>query len=87
MNEPEAGSAGSAQFQVYLYDLPKVDAEGNSIPTDPAQTREFAALEQAREFMAERKRDFDRIVLVEKRGAEQKLIERYRDGECVRPAG
>jgi len=85
MSEAEAESTATRQFDVCLYDLPKVDAEGKSIPTDPAQTREFTELEEARKFVTERQHDFDRIVLIERCGNDQKLVERFRDGERILP--
>lgn len=73
------------RYQVYLYDLPKIDDEGKSIPGEPAQTREFSRLDEAQNFAADRKGDFDRIVLIRTSGDEQKLIERFRDAERIVP--
>jgi len=72
-------------YQIYMYDLPKVGEDGKSIPTDPAQTQEFSQLAEAQKFAAERKGDFDRVVLIQAAGGEQKLIERFRDGEHIVP--
>jgi len=85
MSETEAETPATQRFDVYLYDLPKVGEDGKSIPTDPAQTREFAELEEARKFAAEQKGDFDRVILIKTSGEEQQLIERFRDGEHIVP--
>ena len=63
----------------------RIDDEGKSIPGEPAQTREFAQLDEAQNFAADRKGDFDRIVLIRTSGDEQKLIERFRDAERIIP--
>ena len=73
------------RFDVYLYDLPKVGEDGKSIPTDPAETREFTELAEAQKFTAEHKADFDRIVLIQTSGEEQSLVERFHDGEHIVP--
>lgn len=89
MSPPETESQTPAvqRFEVYCYDLPKVGEDGKSIPTDPAETREFAGLEEARKFAVERKGDFDRIVLMQTSGEDQTLVERFRDGDHIVPEG
>ena len=83
--ETEFQRPETPRFDVYLYDLPKVGEDGKSISTDPAETREFTELAEAQKFTAERKADFDRIVLIRTSGEEQSLVERFRDGEHIVP--
>jgi hypothetical protein len=42
-------------------------------------------LEQAKEFAAEHKNQFDRIVVMRVSESEQELVERYTDGELIVP--
>lgn len=84
-SDTELQTPETQRFDVYLYDLPKVGDDGKSIPTDPAQTNEFQELAEARRFAAERKNDFDRVVVIQTSGEEQSLVERYRDGEEIVP--
>jgi hypothetical protein len=69
------------RYDVYLYDLPKIDAAGKVIQTKDSQTRQFPNVEEATKFMAESRKTWDRIVLVETVESRQKAVMRYRDGE------
>jgi hypothetical protein len=69
-------------YEIYLYNIPKVSEDGKqSIPVSDSQLKEFASVDDAREFAAEHKSKFDRVVLMQKDDEGQKMIERYVNGQ------
>jgi hypothetical protein len=69
-------------FEVYLYNIPKVSEDRErAIPVPDSQVKEFANVDDAREFSAKHKDNFDRVVLVQKDEEGQKMVERYVDGQ------
>ncbi len=72
------------RYDVYLHNVPVVK-DGKSVPIDPHRTRECSDLEEARTFAADHSDEFDRVVVMRTADGEQKMIERYIDGEHVVP--
>jgi hypothetical protein len=69
-------------YEVYLYSIPKVSADGTkSLPGPESQKQDFSTEEEARTFAAEHKEEFDRVVLMQTGDDGQKMIERYMDGK------
>jgi hypothetical protein len=66
-----------------MYNIPRVSEDQKVIPTDPHRTQEFSELEKAKEFAADHKSQFDRIVVMQVTESEQQLVERYTDGEHI----
>jgi hypothetical protein len=68
-------------YKVYLYNIPKVSEDGKqSIPVPDGQVKEFDGVDDAKMFAAERKNNFDRVVLVQEDSKGQKMVVRYVDG-------
>jgi hypothetical protein len=68
-------------YKVYLYNIPKVSEDGKqSIPVPDGQVKEFDGVDDAKMFAAERKNNFDRVVLVQEDSEGQKMVVRYVDG-------
>jgi hypothetical protein len=68
-------------YKIYLYNIPKVSEDGKqSIPVPDSQVSEFEGVDDAKIFAAERKNNFDRVVLMQEDGEGQKLVVRYVDG-------
>ena len=68
-------------YKVYLYNIPKVSEDGKqSIPVLDSQVKEFDGVDDAKMFAAERKNNFDRVVLVQEDSEGQKMVVRYVDG-------
>jgi hypothetical protein len=68
-------------YETYLYNIPKVSGDDRkAIPVPDSQVKEFASADDAREFAAQQKNKFDRVVLIQKDDDGQKMIERYVDG-------
>ena len=68
-------------YKVYLYNFPKVSEDGKqSIPVPDGQVKEFDGVDDAKMFAAERKNNFDRVVLVQEDSEGQKMVVRYVDG-------
>ena len=75
-----------SQYEVYLYNIPKVSEDGKqAIPVPKNETMQFASLDEAKKFAAERKDRFDRAVVMQKDDEGQKLVERYVDGQHETP--
>ena len=68
-------------YKVYLYNIPKVSEEGKqSIPVPDSQVKDFDGVDDAKIFAAERKNNFDRVVLMQEDSEGQKMVVRYADG-------
>ena len=68
-------------YKVYLYNIPKVSEDGKqSIPVPDGQVKEFDGVDDAKMFAAERKNNFDRVVLMQEDGEGQKMVVRYVEG-------
>jgi len=68
-------------YKVYLYNIPKVSEDGKqSIPVPDSQVKEFDGIDDAKMFAAERKNNFDRVVLMQEDDEGQKTVVRYFDG-------
>ena len=68
-------------YKVYLYNIPKVSEDGKqSIPVPDSQVKEFDGIDDAKMFAAERKNNFDRVVLMQEDGEGQKMVVRYVEG-------
>ncbi|HYW73571.1 MAG TPA: hypothetical protein VE961_21290 [Pyrinomonadaceae bacterium] len=68
-------------YKVYLYNIPKVSEDGKqAIPVPDSQVKEFNGVDDAKVFAAEHKNNFDRVVLMQDGGEEQKMVVRYVDG-------
>ena len=68
-------------FQVYLYNVPKVSEDGKqSIPVPDSQVKDFDGVDDAKMFAAERKNNFDRVVLMQEDNEGQKMVVRYMSG-------
>jgi hypothetical protein len=68
-------------YKVYLYNVPKVSEDGKqSIPVPDSQVNEFDSVDDAKMFAAERKNNFDRVVLMQEDSEGQKMVVRYDDG-------
>jgi hypothetical protein len=66
---------------VYLYNIPKVSEDDKkAIPVPDSQVKEFDSVDDAKIFAAERKNNFDRIVLLQEDNEGQKMVVRYVDG-------
>lgn len=69
-------------YDIYLYNIPKVsDSDKQAIPVPNSQVKEFAIVDEAREFAVQQKNNYDRVVLLLKDDDGQKMIERYVDGQ------
>jgi hypothetical protein len=68
-------------YKVYLYNIPKVSEDGKqAIPVPDSQVKEFDGVDDAKVFAAERKNNFDRVVLMQEGDEGQKMLVRYVDG-------
>jgi hypothetical protein len=68
-------------YKVYLYNIPKVSDDGKqSIPVPDSQAKEFDGVDDAKIFAAERRNNFDRVVLMQEDEEGQKMVIRYIDG-------
>jgi hypothetical protein len=68
-------------YNVYLYNIPKVSEDDKkAIPVPDSQVKEFDSVDDAKIFAAERKNNFDRIVLLQEDNEGQKMVVRYVDG-------
>jgi hypothetical protein len=68
-------------YKVYLYNIPKVSEDGKkAIPVPDSQVKEFDGVDDAKIFAAERKNNFDRVVLMHGDKEGQKMVLRYVDG-------
>ena len=68
-------------YKLYLYNIPKVSEDGKqSIPVPDSQVKEFDGVDDAKVFAAERKNNFDRVVLTQEDSEGQKMVVRYLDG-------
>jgi hypothetical protein len=68
-------------YKVYLYNIPKVSEDGKqSNPVPDNQVKEFGGVDEAKMFAAERKNNFDRVVLMQEDEEGQKMVIRYMDG-------
>lgn len=67
-------------YKVYLYNIPKVSEEGKAIPVPDSQVEEFDGVDDAKKIAAERKNNFDRVVLVQEDSEGQKMVVNYADG-------
>jgi len=69
-------------YEVFMYNVPKVSDDGQkAIPVPKSETRELEDLEAASQLAAERKDEFDRVVVMSRDGETQKMVERYVDGQ------
>jgi hypothetical protein len=68
-------------YEVYLYSLPTISADGKSIPGPDSKRQEFADVDEARKFAGENSEKFDRVVLMQSGDDGQKMVERYMDGK------
>ncbi len=72
------------QYDVYLYDIPRVSEDGKrSLPIKPHRTEQLAELEAACRHAAEHKGEFDRAIVIRTIDDQQKMVLRYIDGEEV----
>ena len=68
-------------YKVYLYNIPKVSEDGKqAILVPDSQVKEFDGVDDAKIFAAERKNNFDRVVLMQEDNEERKMVVRYVDG-------
>jgi hypothetical protein len=68
-------------YKVYLYNIPKVSEDGKQvIPVPDSQVKEFDIVDDAKLFAAEHKNGFDRVVLMQEDGGEQRTLVRYVNG-------
>lgn len=73
-------------FDVYLYNIPKVTEDGKQVvPVPGNESKSFEAVDEAKNFAASHKEDFDRVVVMQTTDEGQKLVERYVDGRFERP--
>ncbi len=69
-------------YEVFLYNVPKVSEDGEkAIPVPASKTEEFDDLDAAKEFAAENKAEFDRVVVMSEADGKQERVERYIDGQ------
>jgi hypothetical protein len=69
-------------YEVFMFNVPKVSDDGQkAIPVAKSETRELEDLEAAKQLAAERKDEFDRVVVISRDGETQKMVERYIDGQ------
>lgn len=69
-------------YEVFLYNVPKVSDDGEkAIPVPPSKTDQFDDLDAAKEFAAENKDEFDRVVVMSVADEKQERVERYIDGK------
>ena len=73
------------RYNVYMYNIPKVGEDGKPVSVNPHQTQEFSQLGDATKHATEHKDEFDRVVVMRTVEEEQKLIERFIDGEHTVP--
>lgn len=71
------------KYELYLHNVPKVSEDGKVVPIAPPQTKEFTELGEAREFAADHKDKFDRVVLIGVEESKQQMLERYMDGQHI----
>jgi hypothetical protein len=68
-------------YKVYLYNIPKVSEDSKeAIPVPDSRVKEFDGVDDAKIFAAERKNNFDRVVLMHEDEDGQKAVVRYVDG-------
>jgi len=67
-------------YKVYSYNIPKVSEDGKAIPIPDSQVEEFGGVDDAKIFAAERKNNFDRVVLMQEDSEGQKMVVNYVDG-------
>ena len=68
-------------YKVYLYNIPKVSEDGEqAIPIPDSQVKDFDGVADAEIFAAERKNNFDRVVLMQEDDEGQKMVLRYIEG-------
>lgn len=69
-------------YEVFLYNVPKVSEDGEkAIPVPPSETETFDDLDAAKKHAAEKKGEFDRVVVMSVEDETQEMVERYVDGE------
>ena len=69
-------------YEVYLYSIPRVSADGKkALPGPESRRQEFADIDEAKAFAVEHREKFDRVVLMQSGEEGQKLVERYVDGQ------
>lgn len=69
-------------YEVFLHNVPKVSEDGEkAIPVPPCKTETFDDLEAAQKLAAEKKDEFERVVLISLADDKQRLVERYTDGQ------
>lgn len=69
-------------YDVFLYNVPKVSDDGEkAIPVPPSQTEELDDLEAAKKLAAEKKDEFDRVVVIHREDDKQQMVERYVEGK------
>lgn len=73
------------RYDVYMYNIPKVSEDGKPISVNPHQTQEFSQLEDATKHAAGHKDEFDCVVVMHTVEDDQKLVERFIDGEHIVP--
>lgn len=68
-------------YDVFLYNVPKVSEDGEkAIPVPPSETQELDDLEAAKKLAAEKKDQFDRVVVIHREDDKQQKVERYIEG-------
>jgi hypothetical protein len=68
-------------YKVYSFNIPKVSEDGKqAIPVPDSQMKGFDGVDDAKIFAAERKNNFDRVVLMQEDDEGQKMVMRYVDG-------
>jgi hypothetical protein len=68
-------------YKVFLYNIPKVSEDGKqAIPIPDSQVKDFDDANDAKIFAAERKNNFDRVVLMQEDQDGQRMVVRYVDG-------
>ena len=68
-------------YKIYLYNIPKVSEDGKQvIPVPDGQVKEFEGVDDAKIYAAERKNNFDRVVLMQEDSEVEKMVIRYVDG-------
>lgn len=69
-------------YDVFLYNVPQVSEDGEkAIPVPPCETHELEDLDAAKKLAAEKKDQFDRVVVISREEEKQKKVERYIDGQ------
>ncbi len=71
------------KFRVFLFSLPKVTEDNESILPPPAQTKEFSDRQEAEAFALTNKTEWERVMVIREAAGKRSLVSRCCDGECL----